>query len=96
MFDLLCKKYGTEEDEDLTDLLEDFEECKLKSKKNKPEDWFAELEQINKQLEDIDMDFVKSDKEVAVHILVNLPKGYKTARKFIKMGDKYLDDLDKV
>ena len=38
MFDVLCKKYGTEEDEDLTDLLEDFEECKLKSKKNKPED----------------------------------------------------------
>ena len=68
----------------------------MKSKKTDPEDWFAELEMINEQLEEIDNDFMKSDKEVAAHILANLLKGYKTIKKFIKMGDKYLDDLEKV
>ena len=96
MFDVLCKKYGSEEDKDLTDLLEDFKDCKLKSKKVDPEDWYAEIEQINEQLEEIDSDFKKTDKEVAAHILANLPKGYTTVSKFIKMGDNYLDDLDKV
>ena len=96
MFDVLIKKYGSEEDEDLTDLLDDFKECTLKSKKSDPEDWFAELEQINEQLEDIDKDFAKSEKEVVAHILANLPKGYKTVKRFIKMKDKYLDDFDKV
>ena len=47
MFEVICKKYGSEEDEDLTDLLEDFKECKLKSKKTDPDDWFAELEMLN-------------------------------------------------
>ena len=96
MFETLCKKYGSEEDEDLTDLLDDFNDCKLKSKKNDPEDWYAELEMINEQLEEIDSAFKKSEKEIAAHILANLPKGYSTVKKFIKMGDKYLDDLDKV
>ena len=96
MFEAICKKYGTEEDEDLTDLLDDFKDCKLKSRKTDPEDWYAELEQINEQLEEIDSDFAKSEKEIAAHILASLPKGYKTVKKFIKMGDNYLDDLDKV
>ena len=30
MFDVLTKKYGTEEDEDLDELLDDFKNCKLK------------------------------------------------------------------
>ena len=47
MFDKICKKYGSEEDTDLSDLLDDFNECVLKSKKRDPEDWYAELEQIN-------------------------------------------------
>ena len=96
MFEVLCKKYGNGEDEDLTDLLDDFKECKLKSKKVDPEDWYAELDQINEQLEEIDGDFAKSDKEMTAHILANLPKGYNTVAKFIKLGDGYLDDLDKV
>ena len=50
MFDVLRKKYGSEEDEALTDFLDDFKEYGLKSKKTDPEDWYAELEQINEQL----------------------------------------------
>ena len=96
MFDVLCKKYGSEEDEDLTDLLDDFKECKLRTKKTDPEDWYAELDQLNEQLEEIDTDFAKSDKEIAAHILANLPKGYSTVKKFIKMGEKYLDDVDMI
>ena len=38
MFDKICKKYGTEEDTDLTDLLDDFNNCVLKSKRHDPED----------------------------------------------------------
>ena len=30
MYEKLCKKYGSEEDTDLTDLLDDFNQCKLK------------------------------------------------------------------
>ena len=94
MFDAICKKYGSEEDSDLTDLIEDFKECKLKGKKHDPEDWFGELDEINEQLEKIDSDFKKSDKEIGAHILANLPKGYRTIRKIIRMDDNYLDDLD--
>ena len=49
MFDKICKKYGSEEDTDLSDLLDDFNECVLNSKNRDPEDWYAELEQINEQ-----------------------------------------------
>ena len=68
----------------------------MKSKKIDPDDWFAELEMLNEQLEEIDVDFMKSEKELAAHILQNLPKGYNTVKKFIKMGDNYLNDLEKV
>ena len=44
IFDVLCKKYGSEEEEDLTDLLDDFKESKLKSKRIDPEDLFEKLE----------------------------------------------------
>ena len=96
MFDAICKKYGSEEDSDLTDLLDDFKECKLKGKRNDPEDWFGELDEINEQLEKIDNEFKKSSKELGAHILANLPKGYRTIKKIIRMDDNYLDDLDKM
>ena len=96
MFDTICKKYGSEEDTDLSDLLDDFNDCTLKSKKCDPEDWYAELEQINEQLSEIDTAFMKSDKEVTAHILNNLPKGYKAIKTIIQMNDNYLDDLGKV
>ena len=96
MFDKICKKYGSEEDTDLSDLLDDFNECGLKTKKMDPEDWYAELDQINEQLEGIDTSFKKSEKEVAAHILNSLPRGYKSVKTIIQMDDNYLDDLSKV
>ena len=42
MFDAICTKYGSEEDSDVTDLLEDFKECILKSKRKDPEDWYGD------------------------------------------------------
>ena len=96
MFDKICSKYGTEEDTDLSDLLEDFNECTLKSKKHDPEDWFGELEQINEQLNDIDKDFAKSEKEMAAHIISGLPKAYSAVRTIITMKDDYLDDVDAI
>ena len=39
MFNVLSKKYKNSEDEDIYDLLEDFKDCKLKSKRKDPEDW---------------------------------------------------------
>ena len=96
MFERICKKYGTEEDTDLTDLLEDFNECVLKSKRHDPEDWYAELEQINEHLEEIDTDFAKSEKEVAAHIINNLPKGYSAVKTIIQMDDQYLNDVEKL
>ena len=50
MYNVLCKKYASKEDEDLTDLIDDFKDCKLKSKKVDPEDWYTEIDQINEQL----------------------------------------------
>ena len=93
MFEAICKKYGSEEDSNLTDLLDEFMECNLKGKKHDPEDWFRELDEINEQLEKIDPDFKKTEKELGAHILANLPKGYRTIKNIIRMDDNYLDDL---
>ena len=57
MFDTICKKYGTEEDSDISDLLDDIKTCRLRGKKHDPDDWFAEIDQINEQLGEIDPDF---------------------------------------
>ena len=65
MFEVFVKKYGTEEDEDLDELLDDFKNSKLKSRKADPEDWYTDLDAINEQLEEIDSDVKKSDKELA-------------------------------
>ena len=97
MFEVLMKKYGMEEDEDLDELLDDFKNSKLKSRKTDPEDWYTDLDAINEQLEEIDSDVKKSDKELASHILKNLPKkGYKIVKEMIKLEDAYLNDLANV
>ena len=57
MFEVISNKYGTKEDKDLTKLVDEFNECKLKSRKHDPEDWFAELDTVNEQLGEIDLDF---------------------------------------
>ena len=80
MYDLLCNRYGKQEDTDLSELIEDFEACKLKGKKQDPDDWFTEMDEINGQLKEIDPDFAKSEKELCAHILRSLPKGYKSLK----------------
>ena len=97
MFDTLIKKYENNEDEDIDDLLEEFKECRLKSRKKDPEDWYVEIDELNEQLGEIDSDFKKSEKEMAAHVLSNLPRrGYNNLKDMIKMNDNYLNDLDKV
>ena len=96
IFDAIYKKYGSEEDSDVTDLLEEFKDCNLKNKRKDPEGWSGRLDESNGLLEEIDPGFKKNEKELAAHILANLPKGYGTIRKIIKMDDKYLDDLSKI
>ena len=96
IFDRLCKKYGSKDDTGLTGLVNNFNECVLKSKKKDPKYWFAELEQINKQLHSINVALAKSVKEVVLHILSNLPKGYKLAKTITEMEDNYLNDLAKI
>ena len=94
MFEVICKKYGSREDSDLTELLDDFADCKLKSKKHDPDDWFAELEQVNEHLKEIDKDFAKSDKELCSHVLKNLPKGYSGLKTVIQLMDDHLDNYE--
>ena len=96
MFETICDKYGNHEDSDLTELLDDFANCKLKHRKHDPSDWFMELDAINEQLGDIDADFAKSKKEVCAHILNSLPKGYSRVKTVIQIEDNHLDDLDAV
>ena len=96
MFDMICEKYGNREDSDLTELLEDFATCKLKSKWEDPMDWFVELDAINEQLQEIDDDFAKSEKEICAHILSSLPRGYSGVKTVIQMTDNYLDSLENV
>ena len=96
MFDVICEKYGNKEDTDLTELLEDFAECKLKNKRADPLDWFVEMDVINRQLQQIDKDFAKSKKEMCAHILRTLPKGYSGIKTVIQMKDDHLDNLDNV
>ena len=56
---------GPKEDEntDLTELTQDFRACKLKGKRHDPVDWFAEMDEMNGQLKEIDPEFAKSKKE---------------------------------
>ena len=96
MFDAIVKKYGTEEESDLAELMDDLKHCTLKSKSKDPEEWFAELDQINEQLGEIDQDFAKNEKEMAVHILSSLPKAYRHVKTNIQITDNYLDKLDDI
>ena len=96
MFEMICDKYGNREDSDLTELMDDFSNCKLQHKKQDPTDWFVELDAINEQLGEIDKDFTKSKKEICAHILNSLPKAYNAVKTVIQMVDNHLDDLDAV
>ena len=93
MYDLLCNRYGKQDDTDLTELTQDFRACKLKGKRHDPVDWFADMDEINGQLKEIDPDFAKSDKELSAHIIRRLPKGYKSLKTIIRMDDNHLDNL---
>ena len=93
---LICKKYGTGEDTDLTDLTNELNQCKLGSKKIDPDKWFAELEYINKELKEIDPQFHKEDKEIVAHMMSNLPKGYRSIKTVIQKDLNYLDDLKEI
>ena len=96
MFEVIFSKYGSREDLDLTELLDDFAMCKLTSKKDDLEDWFAKLKQINEQLEDIDKDFKKSSKELSLHLLKNLPKGYSSLKTMLQLVDDHLDKCEEI
>ena len=96
MFEVIGSRYGSNEDSDLTELLDDFDNCKLDDKKTDPEDWFADLEQINEQLGDIDQDFKKSTKELCSHVLKNLPKGYSGLKTMLQMADDHLQKYDDI
>ena len=96
MFEVIGSRYGSCEDSDLTELLDDFENCNLEDKRADPEDWFANLEQINEQLEDIDKDFKKISKELCSHLLKNLPRGYSGLKAMLQMADDYLDKYEDI
>ena len=75
----LDSKYGTTKT-DLTTTLNNFANCKLKSKDEDPDKWFMDLDKLNDKLEEIDPLYKKRSFEIKAHILGGLPDGYEDVK----------------
>ena len=71
----LCEEYEPNDDVDVYDIQESFSKCQLKSKKENPLFWFKRLEHLNYRLCSIDAKYKKSDEDLKIHVMVNLPEG---------------------
>jgi hypothetical protein len=74
----LDKKYAKKNTSYLQELLMEFNNCKLGSKKDDPDTWFIKLDTINMKLFQLDDKgtYEKKDFEMKAHILGNLPEGF--------------------
>jgi len=70
-----------------------FQQLKLKSVQEDPDEWITELEVLRSRIEDLGLKI--SDKDMKIHILSNLPEEYDTIVTIIEEDlDKY--DLDQI
>ena len=70
----LSEEFEPNDDVDVFDIQEAFSKCLLKNEKENPIFWFKRLEHINYRLCSIDKSHGKSDDDVKVHIMCNLPE----------------------
>ena len=96
LFDELSRLYGTVDEVDLPSLTKQFNNCILKSKYDSPRKWFAKLDYINERLNKIDSECKKTEKEMAVHIMNNLPLQYDSVKTIIENKEDYLEELQDI
>ena len=70
----LVDEFEPNEDVDIYDIQESFTKCKLKSEKENPTMWFKRMEHLNFRLGSIDKTYMKTDDDLKVHTMVNLPQ----------------------
>ena len=95
-FELLYRKYARNSEEDLAEVLADFNRCKLLSKEDDPDKWFIETDRCNNRLENIDPTYVKKEVELKAHYLGNLPEGYEDIKTklFGKLADYTVEQVE--
>ena len=67
-------EYEPNEDVDLYDVQEKFTKCKLNEGRENPTLWFKRMEHLNFRLGSIDKTYLKSEDDLKVHTIVNLPQ----------------------
>ena len=72
----LVDEYEPNEDVDLYDIQENFTKCKLKNGRENPTLWFKRMEHLNFRLGSIDKTYLKSEDDLKVHTIVNLPQAF--------------------
>ena len=66
----------------------------MNSTKVDPVDWVIDLSHLNDRIENICIDFKKIEILLAIHIMNNIPKGYKELKWVIENKWIYLDELE--
>ena len=72
----LSKKYSETDEANLTELLQEFVNCKLEDTETDPDKWFMKIDVLNDKLGGIDARYRKADYELKAHLMGNLPEGY--------------------
>ena len=95
MFDALCEMYGRQNESDLTRLVQDIDDMKMKSMKENPDDFFTEIDELNDLIENIDTNQRKNDRAVAIIIMKNMLDGYESVKSSIQLN-KETGDLQAI
>ena len=75
IWEALNDKYAPIEEEDRYELEQEFKQCTMEDPHGNPTDWFNILGEINARFSNIDDGkYQKSDKDIILHIRVNLPE----------------------
>ena len=89
----LKKRYEADESTDLIELLEKFNQCRLKDGQS-PDTWFQELEYLRKRIENSGGN-KKHDMELISHVIMYAPESYKVPVEVMSSNRKNLK-LDEV
>ena len=84
-FDIICLKYGRSQQKDLGVLKRELENFKIASMKTDPDNYFAEMSELNDQIRLIDADEAKTTKALAIIATEGLHKKYKTVKTHLEM-----------
>ena len=78
----LVEKYeaSSTKAESLSDVVKEWNECKLESALEDPDDWFAKLFVLNQKFKGIKVEYGKDEAMMKAHVLTSLPDEYSVLR----------------